>query len=367
VSVAPRAPAGLREHVALAERTTLEVGGAARWLVEPEGEVAVGLALAWAREVGARVVVLGGGSNVLVADRGLDALVVCPRLRGVELAPDGDRVLVRAGAGERFDALVERAVGAGLAGLEALSGIPGDVGGAPIQNVGAYGQEVAETIVEVRAIERATGDAVLFDRAACGFAYRDSVFKRDAADAFVVVEVTFALRPNGAPAVRYPELARALGPSPTLVDVRRAVLELRRTKSMVVDPADENHRSAGSFFTNPTLDAGALAAVRARAGDDLPTYPADGGRTKLSAAWLIEHAGFPRGTHDGRVGLSTKHALALVNRGGATAAELVAFASRVRAGVRERFGVALAPEPALLGFDHAEIAALRGEAREAPR
>ncbi len=355
------APAGLRERVPLAPLVTFGVGGPARFLIDATSEAEVASSLAFARAAGVPVVVIGGGSNVLVADRGVDALVLRPRLPGVALAADGDRVLVRAGAGERWDALVLRTVDEGLAGLECLSGIPGDVGGAPIQNLGAYGQEVAETIVLVRAVDRATGEIACFDRAACAFGYRDSVFKREAAGRFVVVEVTFALTPAGAPTVRYAELARRLEgvATPTLADVRRAVIELRRAKSMVCDPGDENHRSAGSFFTNPTLDAEEIAAFRAREGAlEAPTFPADGGRTKLSAGWLIERAGFPRGTSVGRVGLSTRHALAVVNRGGATAAEVVAFAAAVRAAVRSRFGVTLTPEPALIGFEGAELAAL---------
>lgn len=357
-------PAALREGVSLAERTTFGVGGPARFLVEARTVGEVQGALAFARTGGLPVVVLGGGSNVLVADRGLDAFVLRPTVGGTSIAAEGGRTIVRAGAGERWDTLVERTVAFGLAGVECLSGIPGDVGGAPIQNIGAYGQEVAETIVEVAAVDRASGEVVRFDRAACAFGYRDSAFKRALAERFVVVEVAFALTPGGAPSLRYAELARTLGGAerPSLASVRAAVIALRRSKSMVYDPADDNHRSAGSFFTNPTLDDGALAAFRARDGaDGAPTFAADGGRTKLSAGWLIERAGFPRGSGRGRVGLSTKHALALVNRGGATAAELVAYAAEVRAAVRARFGVTLTPEPALLGFEPAEIAGLVGD------
>lgn len=361
------APVGLRERVSLAPLTTFGVGGPARYLLDAESESEIVAALAWAREAGVRVVVLGGGSNVLIADRGLDALVLRPRLQGISIAADGERVLVCAGAGTSWDRLVERTVAEGFAGLECLSGIPGDVGSTPIQNVGAYGQEVAETLVEVRALDLASGGVARFDRGACAFGYRDSVFKRGEAGRFVVVEVTFALRHEGAPCVRYAELARFLervlepGVRATLADVRRTVLQLRRAKAMVYDPTDENHRSAGSFFTNPTLDASELARVLGRAaGETVPTYPSGGGRTKLSAGWLIEHAGFPRGTVDGRVGLSTKHALALVNRGGATAAELCAFAARVRAGVCARFGVTLVAEPSLLGFEAGDVAELLG-------
>ena len=351
----------LAEHVPLAPLTTLGVGGPARWFVEATSETAVVEALAWASARRLPTLVLGGGSNLLVADRGFDGLVLRARLRGVTLEPDGQ---VEAAAGEPWDDLVARAVVEGWAGIECLSGIPGDVGATPIQNVGAYGQEVAETIVGVRAVERATGATVTLDGARCGFGYRDSVFKREDAGRFVIVAVRFALRPGGAPSLRYAELARALTGegSPSLAEVRRTVIALRRGKSMVLDPADENHRSAGSFFMNPTLDAAAFAEARTRVassgalrpGEEMPSYPA-GPRVKLSAAWLIERAGFTRGTHDGAVGISTRHSLALVNRGGATAAEILAFARRVREGVRDRFGVALTPEPVMVGFTDDEL------------
>jgi UDP-N-acetylmuramate dehydrogenase len=357
----------VREGVPLGPLTTMGVGGLARWLAEAERDADVGEALALAAARGTPLFVLGGGSNLLVADRGLDALVLCVQLRGIQVERAGEQVLLRAAAGEPWDALVARAAAEGWAGIECLSGIPGNVGATPIQNVGAYGQEVAEAIVEVRAIDRATGAAFAFNRARCGFGYRDSVFKRQDRDRYVITAVTFALRPGGPSAVRYPELRRALGDSstaPPLSEVREAVLALRRSKSMVLDPGDENSRSAGSFFMNPTLTAEAFAAARARIeaagglgpGEALPAYPAGGGRMKLAAGWLIERAGFAKGTRHGRAGISTRHALALVNRGGATAGEILELAGRVRRGVLERFGVALAPEPDLVGFTAEELA-----------
>lgn len=361
--------------MSLAPFTTLEVGGEARFFLEARDRAAVIDALAWASARGLRVVVLGGGSNLLVADRGVDALVLRMRIAGVEVHDEGDRVIVRAGAGEPWDALCARAVQAGWAGIECLSGIPGDVGATPIQNVGAYGQEVAETITEVVALDRGSGREIVLDHAACGFAYRDSVFKREGQGRYVVVAVTFALRPDGAPTVRYPELRRAIeagaegaASGPTLAQVRAAVIALRRGKSMVLDPADENRRSAGSFFTNPMITVEHLERVRARVaaagvlapGEAMPEFPASLGRVKLSAAWLIERAGFVRGTSDGAVGISTRHTLAIVNRGGATAAAVLAFARRVRDRVEDRFGVALTPEPVLLGFTPEEIAGVQG-------
>ncbi|XXT44825.1 UDP-N-acetylmuramate dehydrogenase [Sorangium sp. So ce513] len=366
----------------MAPLTTLGVGGPARFYAEAADEAAVVEAFRFAEARGAPLFVLGGGSNLVVSDRGVDALVLRVRVRGIELAGGrdagddgrGPRVLVRSGAGEGWDDLVARAVAEGWAGVECLSGIPGDVGATPIQNVGAYGQEVAETIAEVRAVDRATGAVAVIAGADCGFGYRDSRFKRAWRGRYVITAVTFALRPGGAATVRYPELQRALaapagGAAPPLDVVRGAVIALRRGKSMVLDPADENGRSAGSFFMNPTLEAGAAAAVIARIeaagvlapGEAIPQYPAGSGRVKLSAAWLIERAGFARGTRHGAAGISTRHTLALVNRGGATAAELLELARRVRQGVLDRFGVALTPEPDLVGFAPGEIADLVGD------
>lgn len=355
------APAGLVRDEPLAPRTTLGVGGAARYFVEAADVEHTRAALAWANAAGLPVVVLGGGSNLLVADRGLDALVLRVRILGVEAVPMGDRVHVSAGAGEPWDGLVARCVAAGHAGLECLSGIPGDVGATPIQNVGAYGQEVGDTLTSVETLRRDTGERVVWDRAAAQLGYRDSVWKRSAKERFVVTRVTFALRPGGAPTVRYAELERALGdePRPSLAAVRSAVIALRRAKSMVLDANDENGRSAGSFFVNPTVSADEVEQVRERAalreGEKMPAFPGENGRVKLSAGWLIERAGFPKGFTDGRVGLSTRHALALVNRGGASAAELLRFARRLRDGVRDRLGVRLVPEPVALGFETAEL------------
>ncbi len=339
--------------------------------MEADSEAQVSAALAWARAQSVPVLVLGGGSNLLIADRGVEALVLRVRLAGITASPRGEAMIVDAGAGERWDDLVARAVAEGWAGIECLSGIPGDVGATPIQNVGAYGQDVAETITRVRVVERASGRIVEMDATACGFGYRDSVFKRAAKDLLVVTRVTFSLRPGGAPSRRYAELAKALAAfeSPSLSEVRAVVLALRKSKSMLLDPGGENGQSAGSFFLNPTLDDAELAAVHARVaeagvlrpGEAMPAYPAGAGRTKLAAGWLIERAGFGKGAGAGRVGLSTKHTLSVVNRGGATAAEIVTFAQRVKDGVRERFGVTLHAEPVLAGFSAAEIAGLVAE------
>lgn len=358
----------MRFDVPLAPRTTLGVGGRAARYVEARSEAEVRAALTWANAEGIEVTILGGGSNVLVADRGVDGLVLHVSVSGCEERIEGDRVTLRVGAGERWDAFVATTVERGFAGIECLSGIPGDVGAAPIQNIGAYGQEVGEVIASVHAIDRGSGALVDIDHRDCAFGYRDSAFKRAWSGRFAIVGVTFDLQRGGAASVRYAELERYLrevgaGSSPSLVDVRRAVLELRRRKSMLVEPEDENARSAGSFFVNPTLDEASWMEARARIeaanvlapGESIPQFPAGPGRVKIPAAWLIERAGFAKGTHDGAVGLSTRHTLAIVNRGGASADEILRFARRIRDVVLDRFGVRLVPEPVMLGFRNDEI------------
>lgn len=342
----------IRDGVPLAPLTTLEVGGVARHFTEATDEAAVAEALRWAAARGLSAAILGGGSNVLVPDAGFDGLVIRIALRGrrFDALPDGT-VAVTAAAGEPWDDLVADTVARELAGLECLSGIPGLAGATPIQNVGAYGQEVADTIRGVRVLDRATLQARELTPAECGFGYRDSRFKRQP-DAFVVLAVTFALRPGGAATLRYAELAAALASRarPTLADTRAAVLELRARKSMVIRAGDPNRRSAGSFFTNPIVDEATADQTARRAGaPDMPRFPAGPGRVKLSAAWLIERAGFTKGTRRGAVGISTAHALALVNLGGARADDLLAFAAEIVAAVRDRLGVTLVPEPVLLG------------------
>ncbi len=328
------------EDVALAPRTTLGLGGDARFFLSARDARAVTQGLLWARRRGVRVAILGGGSNLVVADEGFDGLVIDMALRGVDEAPDGR---VRAAAGEDWDALVRRCVAAGLAGIECLAGIPGRVGATPIQNVGAYGQDVSETIAEVEVLDRESLEVSTLAPADCDFAYRDSMFKR-APDRYVVLGVTFQLRPDGPPAVRYAELERALeGVTPGLSDVRDAVVALRRKKSMVVDFADPNHRSAGSFFTNPIV-----APEVANAIEGAPRWPTDDGRVKIAAGWLIEQAGFAKGTRRGAVGISSAHALALVHHQGGTTRELLALADEIQRGVEARFGVTLEREPRLL-------------------
>jgi UDP-N-acetylmuramate dehydrogenase len=346
------------ENVPLAPLTTLHLGGPARFFAQAPDEDALTEALAFADRRGLPLFVLGGGSNLVVADDGFPGLVVQMTGRGVAFRPEGDRVLCEAAAGEPWDGVVSQAVARGLAGLECLSGIPGSTGATPIQNVGAYGQEVADTVASVRALDRQTGALVDLLPADCGFSYRDSAFKRSP-QRHVVLGVSFALRPGGPPTVRYAELARALASAPAadLVAVRTTVLALRRSKSMVIDPTDPNRRSVGSFFTNPIVPAVKADQLAERAVGqgliaapaELPRFPAPAGQVKLPAAWLIERAGFHKGLARGSVGLSSAHALALVHHGGGRSADLLALAREIRAGVQQRFDVWLAPEPVVLG------------------
>jgi UDP-N-acetylmuramate dehydrogenase len=279
-------------------------------------------------------------------------------LRGVQSRPIVGAVEVTAAAGEPWDDFVRLTVESGWAGLECLSGIPGLVGATPMQNVGAYGQEVSDTITRVRALDTRSGDIVEVPAAECGFAYRDSAFKRREPGRFVVLAVTYRLTPGGAPALRYTDVERHLAQrgvrAPSLADVRESVLAIRRTKSMVIDPADPNRRSCGSFFTNPIIPREAFAEVERRVADaTMPRWSQPDGRIKLSAAWLIERAGFRRGQREGPVGLSTRHALAIVAHDGARAADVLAFARRVQTTVADRFAVRLTPEPVYWGVEGA--------------
>jgi len=328
----------VRQDVRLAELTTLAVGGPAERLVEVTDADELIAAVRDADESGRPLLVLGGGSNVVAPDDGWPGDVVLVRSTGIRRS--GNSLTVA--AGHDWDELVAVTVAQELAGMEALSGIPGSTGATPVQNVGAYGQEVAQTITAVRVWDRAEKAERVLSPAECGFAYRDSRLKREAGR-FVVLDVTFALDPSPlSRPVGSAELARTLGveigQAAPLADVRAAVLGLRRGKGMVLDAGDPDSRSAGSFFTNPVV-------AGSRAPEGCPSWPAGDGRVKLSAAWLVQHAGFGRGTRDGRVGTSSKHSLALTTEEGASAAELLAFADRVVATVEERFGVTLEREP----------------------
>ena len=337
----------------LADHTTLRIGGAARIWLEPQTEADLIDAVRTADDAGEPLLVLGGGSNVVVADAGFDGTVVhTGGLRGVR----ADDVAACSGAfmtvaaGEPWDAFVATTIGAGQVGVEALSGIPGLVGATPIQNVGAYGQEVSQTIARVRVYDRQERRVVTRSAVECHFGYRTSVFKA-IPDRFVVLTVSFQFRLGTLSApVRYAELARTLGieqgERAPMAEVREAVLALRRSKGMVVDPDDRDTWSAGSFFTNPVVEGVLADELPAEA----PRYPQPDGKVKTSAAWLIEHAGFSRGFGAGLARLSTKHTLAITNRGGATAADVISLAREIRDGVEHAYGVRLVPEPVLVGL-----------------
>ncbi len=337
--------------------TTLGVGGAPQRMVVVESEAELIDAVRAVDDAGERLLLVGGGSNLLVADGPQPVTAVVVRTRGVDVPPYEacGGMMVTVAAGHEWDELVALTCERGLSGMEALSGIPGSTGATPLQNVGAYGQEVADTLASVRTWDRRDSRVRTVFAAGCGFGYRTSRFKAPPAGEepgrFVILDVTFQLRPSpwSAP-VRYPELARRLGVEPgeraPLVPVREAVLALRAGKGMVLDPADPDTASAGSFFTNPVLDATSAAGLPEAA----PRYDAGDGRVKTSAAWLVEHAGFSRGHGlPGPASVSTKHTLALTNRGGASAEDLLALAREVRSGVQESFGITLEAEPNLVG------------------
>jgi UDP-N-acetylmuramate dehydrogenase len=340
--------------VDLAPFTTLGIGGPARWFTRASSVDDVAAAHQWADEHGVELFVLGGGSNLVIADNGFNGLVTQIDVRGVEFTGDGDDTLVRAGAGERWDPLVAVIVSRGLAGIECLSGIPGSVGGTPVQNVGAYGQEVGETIAHVTAFDRRLGRLVTMTRADCRFAYRMSRFKREDTGRFVVCDVAFRLRPGQA-TTTYLDVRRHFERhgivTPTVADARSAVLDIRRQKGMVIDPGDPDTRSVGSFFMNPVVPNDIHRSVAAQFPDGhAPGFSLAGGSVKIPAAWLIEQAGFRKGFGSGRAGLSTKHPLAIVNRGGATARDVLALAVQIKRGVMDRFGIRLHPEPVFVGF-----------------
>ena len=328
----------------------MRLGGPARYYAECTSVAEIRCCLEWATSTGLAVQVLGGGSNVLFADTGFDGLVLKIALRGLEFS--GETAL--AAGGEDWDHFVSACVERGLAGVESLSGIPGLVGATPIQNVGAYGQEVKDTIVEVRTLDRQNLQEAVFANADCHFAYRQSRFKSADRDRYIVTAVTYRLDPSGQPQIRYPELRRQIGnrldslnPGQTaLTAVRETVLQLRRGKSMVIDPEDANTRSVGSFFLNPVITADAFAALQQQY-PDMPSFPAPDG-VKVPAGWLIEQAGFAKGFEENGVGISQHHALALVNRGG-TMTAILALAAAIADAVATRFDIRLEREPVLIG------------------
>ena len=344
----------VRENVAVGPLTTFGVGGAARWFAVAETEEDVAEAVAWAAGRGVGMFVLGGGSNLLVADEGFDGLVLRMEIGGIAECGDG---YFDVGAGVGWDEFVSRVVSAGYAGVECLAGIPGSVGGTPVQNVGAYGQDVAETIEAVRVFDRERMEFGWLGKSECGFRYRESRFNTDEPGRFVVVTVRFRLRAGGAPELKYADLRKWFGEGarPTVREVAAAVREIRRGKGMLLVEGDADCRSAGSFFKNPVVEAGMVAGIAAAAGVvEVPHWAVAGAqgsvqRVKLPAAWLLERAGFVKGFGDGPVGISTKHTLALVNRGGAMCADVERFEGEIERVVMEKFGVRLVREPVKLG------------------
>jgi UDP-N-acetylmuramate dehydrogenase len=333
----------------------LRLGGPARLFVEATRRGQVIDALRWAKQAGTRTLILGAGSNLVVPDDGIDGLVLRVGVRGIAVEPNGGHVLLTAQAGEPWQEVIETALAQNLSGIECLTGIPGLTGATPIQNVGAYGQEVADTIDGVEVLDRTTLEIRWMDTAECVFGYRRSVFKR-APDRHIVLSVRFRLLPNGTPTLHYPELARELsatGAMPSLRQVADSVYALRKQKSMVFQAGDENACSAGSFFMNPIVPKVKADAVRGlcveqglvREAEDVPCFVAPGGEHKLSAGWLIEQAGFAKGLRRGAFGISTRHALALVHHGGGSTRELLAFAAEIQGAVADRFGVELEIEP----------------------
>ena len=345
---------GLRDDVPLAPFTTLGIGGPSRWFLDATSIADVDRAHHWSRLHGVPVMVFGGGSNLVMSDQGFGGLAIRVGLSGRRWSADGEDTLVTAGAGELWDDIVSDCVHRDLAGVECLSGIPGTIGGTPVQNVGAYGQEVATVFESLTAYDRQSEAVRTLHAGDCAFSYRMSRFKGSDAGRFVICDVTLRLR-SGAPTVTYPDIVRHLAGSgvaaPDVRSVRSAVLDVRRSKGMVIDPSDPDTRSVGSFFMNPVVEVRDRDRVAHAAGAPPPSFQAGEGRVKLSAAWLIERTGFRRGDGDGSIGISTKHTLALVNRGGATADDMLRFASRIKRGVLERFAVNLRPEPVFVGFD----------------
>lgn len=335
--------------VALAPYTTLEIGGSASQFVEAFTESDVVDAIEYARFHGLDIFVLGGGSNILVADSGFDGLVIKISITGREFSsPENGRVTVKVGAGEVWDDLVAECVARDLAGVECLSGIPGLVGGTPIQNVGAYGQDVSETISSVRCFDSTTNKFIDIGNHDCGFEYRKSIFNTTDKDRFIVTSVEFSLVPGSMPKIAYRDLKEMFGDdNASLKDVRDAVIRIRSEKSMVIRNDDPNRRSAGSFFKNPVLTFEEFADLEQKF-PGIPKFPAENG-VKIPAAWLIENAGFAKGHGHGNVGISSKHSLALINAGNATAAELTEFRDFILDTVRNKFGILLVQEPVEIG------------------
>ena len=352
----------LEENKPLAPFTTFGIGGPARWYLRTTREEQITEAVEWAGKQGLPLFVLGGGSNLLVSDAGFPGLVLHIALRGITAIEDGSHRIYQVAAGEDWDAFVQRAVDDNCAGIECLAGIPGTVGGTPVQNVGAYGQEVAASIAHVRALDVLAKTFTDFTAANCGFAYRRSRFNSSDRGRFIVTRVEYRLTPGGAPTLRYADLQRAFpaGTAPSLAQVVAEVRRIRHTKGMLLVEGDSDCRSAGSFFKNPVVTAEQSAHIASVSGKEPPHFPAGTASAstalaKIPAAWLIEQAGFAKGYSIGAAAVSSRHTLALINRGGATAADILALAALISAAVHARFGILLEREPVLVGFDAAAL------------
>ena len=334
------------EHVRLAPYTTFHIGGPARWFVEAASEAEILEAVEFARSRSLPLFILGGGSNLLVSDEGFPGLVLRVVLKGAEQQGD----IFKVAAGEDWDCFVAHAVGENYAGIECLAGIPGTVGGTPVQNVGAYGQEVAETIVSVRAIDLACLEIKELSPEDCAFAYRRSIFNSSARGRYIVTRVDYALKKDGSPRLTYADLKKHFAgvAEPSLAAVSDAVKNIRHQKGMLIVDGDSDCRSAGSFFKNPVVTASVHARIAEFAGG-VPSYPAGKGFTKIPAAWLVEEAGFHKGYVFGHAGISSRHTLALVNRGEAKASDILALRDRIVAAVEQKFSIRLEPEPVFLG------------------
>jgi UDP-N-acetylmuramate dehydrogenase len=341
----------MQRNVPLAPFTTLKIGGNAQFFVKADTPSVVEDAVGFAERNSLDLFVLGGGSNVLISDAGFDGLVLQIAVTGIASEEDRDgHTVITAGAGGDWDALVSHCVERGLAGVECLSGIPGLIGGTPVQNVGAYGQEVSETIELVRCFDRQTSGVVTLTKSECGFSYRTSVFNSTRRGRYIVLSVTFRLKNSAQAVIAYKDLIEHIGDRrPSIGEVREAILKIRRSKSMVIDESDPNSKSAGSFFKNPIVERNKLYEIKT--GFDHVPHFEFGDKVKIPAAWLIEKAGFKKGFTLGNAGISSNHNLALINRGGATAGEMLSLERKIREAVDGKFGIVLTPEPVFIGFE----------------
>ena len=345
----------LRENVPLAPFTTLQVGGAARYFVEATTLTEVSEAVVFAQTRSLPLFVLGGGSNLVISDEGWPGLVVKIGLLGINHAHRRSQVLFEVAAGEDWDEFVALAVKHNCAGIECMSGIPGSVGGTPVQNVGAYGQEASDTIDSVLVLDLRDNQIRDLGKDACGFAYRTSIFNSTERGRYIILSVSYSLVPGGAPHLEYDDLKRHFpgNASPTLIETREAVRQIRASKAMLIKPGDPDSRSAGSFFKNPMVTLDQYVELNRRAAErnlQIPSYPALDAQRKISAAWLVEHSGFSKGFSRGPVGISSKHALAIINRGGASAREVVEFKEEIQKKVEDCWGLFLDTEPVFVGF-----------------